>query len=201
MRDLAPAGKPGDKSYVLYFSRRWSEDPNGDRVMVWVFYHAFVARKFLDVALGDEGFIWEDDCTVRTEGGTIVSTRWHPEDMRAVWEHEYTLPELGWDLSSNMPMEYRCAMWWRHGAPTETEEEVVQRRAAKRERKTSSSPRASAPPGYIHVSTIALQLGVDAKQARVALRKIYGDNKPKHGWNFAPDEVESVKAKIKENIR
>lgn len=198
--------------YVLYVSRH--DDETGTQIMVVAYAKAYQARKFLDVLLEDDGIVWEDchpsadpGTTIRSESGIVVSTRFarmRGEDtshlLRKAVEHEYDVKQMLWELP---PEHVRWARRFRHGPPlprTDEEAGVVpasEKRAARR----ASSPKKQAPGGYVHVSDIALSMGIDAKQARVALRKIYKDGKPEIGWNFPPSEIEELKAKIKEALK
>lgn len=200
-----PFGSPPGREakYVLYLSRRGDDDT---QCMVVIFAAPYAARKFLDVLLRDDELSWECcdcpsavqpcECTVASSSGIVVSTRWWPKRMRRCVEHEYSLAEMAYSLDPN---HVRWAKRFRNGPdlPRTLEEAGVS--AERRERKPAAS-REQAPPGYIHVSTIAMAMGIEPKQARVALRRIYADGKPAHGWNFAPDEVEGLKAKIREQL-
>jgi hypothetical protein len=206
----SPPGRPG--KYVLYISRHMDDDT---QVMVMVFAQAYAARKFLDILLRDDGIVWEDTwyngewpegttmkrgCTIRSETGIIVSTRWYPKRMHEVVEHEYSLQEMAWDL----PMPYSgFAKAFRRGPdlPRTLEDDGVGSRARERKERKSSAPRADAPAGYVHVSDLALSMGIDAKQARVALRKVFADGKPAYGWYFDPKTLDDVKAKIKQALK
>jgi len=201
----SPPGRPG--RYALYVHRRNDDDTQS---MCVVFAAAFAARKFLDVLLRDDGIVWEDEwygqewprvttmkrgSTIRSETGIVVSTRWYPKRMHEVVEHDYSLAEMAWEL----PYPHRgWAKNFRSGPPLpRTLEEMPER--ARRER-TPSAPREDHPPGYMHVSDVALSMGIEAKVARVALRKIFADGKPKWGWWFDPKEVDGLKKKIKEQL-
>lgn len=190
----SPPGKPG--KYALYISRHRDDDT---QCMVVVFCAAYAARKFLDILLEDDGIVWEDDCTIRSETGIVVSTRWYPKRMRACVEHEYSLKEMAFKLPAPHPSWARAFRYGPEQPRTLEADAGATKQREKRERR-SSAPRSAAPAGYVHVSDVALALGIDAKAARVALRKIY-DEKPKFGWNFPPGEVEELKKKIKEVLR
>lgn len=195
----SPPGKPA--KYALYITREGDDDTQS---MVVTFGARFSARKFLDVLLRDDEIEWqpatqfqEEDTTIVSSSGIIVSTRWWPGRLRRCVEHEYSLPEMTWDLDRQ---HVRWAKEFREGPNMpRTIEEAAGARPAKERR--SSAPRASAPAGYVHVSDVALSMGIDSKQARVALRKLYPDGKPAVGWNFPPDEVDALKARIKEVLK
>lgn len=191
----SPPGRPG--KYALYISRHGDDDT---QCMCLVYAAAYAVRRVLDMLLQGGGFLWENDCTIRGENGVVVSTRWFPDRMKRAVEHELTPQEMAWDPS---PVDRAAIHQFLHGPekPRSLEQDsAASHRREKRERR-QSAPKADAPPGYVHVSDVATSLGIDAKQARVALRKIYGDDKPKWGWWFDPKDLESIKSKIKENLR
>lgn len=185
----SPPGRPA--KYVFYITRYKDDDT---QCMVVSFAAPYSARKFLDVLLRDDGIIWENETTIRSETGIVVSTRWWPGLLRECVDHDYSLAEMAWDLD---PHVVRWARTFRNGPnlPRTLEEDGVVKE--KRERKASVA-RKEAPPGYLHVSEIALSMGIDARDARRALRSIM--EKPEVGWNFPPDQLEEIKAKIKEAL-
>jgi len=185
------------------------------QVMVVCFTQAYTARKFLDVLLRDDGVVWEDvwydgewpdtttmkrGSTIRSESGIIVSTRWYPKRMREVVEHEYSIAEMGWELPQPM---LGWAKAFRRGPnlPRTIEEDVGGTRARERRERKASTPRKAAPAGYVHVSDVALSMGIEAKEARVALRKIFAGEKPAYGWWFDPKGLDDLKKKIKGAMR
>lgn len=183
--------------YVLYLWRH--RDP--DHFAIQIFCEPYAVRKFMDEVMGPDGeYVWETETTIRTETGVLM--RMHGagderEDTRLLKrcvEHEYTVAEMGYDLSS-APEWLSCARRYRTGSfpALETEEQVRERRTRK-----PSAPTATHPPGAVHVSDVALALGVEPRAARAALRGVM--EKPAYGWWFKPDEVEGIKAKIKERV-
>ncbi len=182
----SPPGRPG--KYAFYVSRHRDDDT---QVMCVVFAAPYAARKFLDVLLEDDGIVWEDECTLRSESGVVVSTKWFPV-LRECVEHEYSLPEMGWEMQDP---QRKWARQFRYGEQPRTAEPDAH--LGKRARRVSapSGPRASAPAGSVHVGEIAEQMGIEPRVARGALRGIM--SKPAHGWNFLPSEVDEIKAKIK----
>lgn len=181
----SPPGRPG--KYAFYISRHGDDDT---QTMCVVFAEPYAARKFLDELLKDDGYIWDDECTIRSETGIVVSTRWYPKRMRRCVEHEYSIAEMAWDLD---PHVARWARQFRSGPPQPRtlEEDAAHKERAERK---ASTPRKEAPAGWLHVSDVALSMGIDARDARRALRACM--TKPDVGWYFDPKEVEDVKAKI-----
>lgn len=189
-----PFGSPPLRpaKYALYITRHGDDDT---QCIVQTFGAPYSARKFLDVLLKSDGIVWENEHTIRSETGIVVSTRWWPKRMRACVEHEYSIAEMAWDLRDVAPDVHKAAKRFRNGPEQPRTIEAADVKP-KRER-TAAAPRAAAPSGYIHISDVALAMGIDARQARVALRKIYKDGKPATGWSFPPAEVEELKTKIK----
>lgn len=172
--------------YVLYLSRHGDDDTQS---MVMVFAAPYSARKFLDALLEDDGIVWDDDCTIRSETGIVVSTRWYADRMREAVEHEYTLAEMAWTLDST---HLAHARRFRNGPdqPRTADEPTADRPR----RSSSSSPRASRE-GLVPVGDIAAALGVEARDCRAALRKLRVE-KPAAGWAWPASEVEAIKARI-----
>lgn len=196
----SPPGRPA--KYVFYITRHRDDDTQG---IVVAFAAKYAARKFLDELLQDDGIIWEDavptptgehGCTIRSESGIIVSTRWWPGRLRECVEHEYSLQEMAWDLRGP-PLAW--ARHFRNGPdlPRTLEDSPGHKERAERRQK-SSGPTVAHPTGAVHVSDLALSLGIDARDARRALRSIM--QKPAYGWWFKPEEIEEVKAKIKAQV-
>lgn len=193
----SPPGRPG--KYLFYVTR---EGDDGTQMMTSrAFAARYAAKKWLDALIGDDTFEWRDDalpwvekgCTIITSTGIVISTRGWPERMLACVEHELTLPEMAFSLEDGDLREIRL---FRYGPemPRTLEDDGHVRE--KRERR-SSAPRADAPAGYVHVSDVALSMGIDSKQARVALRKLFPDGKPAHGWWFDPATLDELKARIR----
>lgn len=175
--------------FVLYISRHGDDDTQS---MVQVFAQPYAARKFLDELLADDGVVWDDECTIRSETGVVVSTRWYPDRMREAHSHEYTLEEMAWTLDH---LHAAAARRFRCGPELpRTAAEAATDRPRRSQSSAPSAPRASRE-GLVPVGDIALALGVDARNCRAALRKL-GIEKPAVGWAWPADQVEAVKARI-----
>lgn len=184
----SPPRNPG--RFVLYISRHGDDDTQS---MVQVFAQPYAARKFLDALLADDGVVWDDECTVRSETGVVVSTRWYPDRMREAFDHEYTLEELAWTLDH---VHAAAARRFRSGPelPRTVAEATADRPRRSSQSSTPRAPRASRD-GLVPVGDIALALGVEPRLCRAALRKLRVE-KPAAGWAWPPSEVEAVKTKI-----
>lgn len=175
--------------YVLYLSRHGDDDT---QTMVLVFGAPYSARKFLDVLLEKDGYIWEDDCTIRSETGIVVSTRWYPKRMRACVEHEYSVAEFAWDLD---PLHVGYARRFRYGPEQPRELTPEQQERRPRQRQAPSGPRASRD-GLVPIADVALQLNVTPRECRAALRKLKVP-KPAAGWAFPAAEVDAIRERIR----
>lgn len=173
--------------YVLYVTRH--RDESGTQVIVMNFAAPYAARKFLDVLFEGDGLNWDDECTVRSETGIVVSTRWWPKRMKECVEHEYSIAELAWDLDK---LYHDAARRFRYGEqPRELSPEQTEPRRAR----APSGPRASRD-GLVPIADVALQLNVTPRECRAALRKLKIE-KPAAGWAFKADEVDAIRDRIK----
>jgi len=174
--------------YVLYLTRVGDASTS---CMVKAFAAPYVARKFLDALLADDGYVWQDETTIRSETGVVVSTRWFPDALRACVEHRYTAAETAWTLDSTSASHARL---FRHGpdvreAAAGGVEDVV--------RTPRPAPQPRAPrDGLVTVADIAAELGVEPRVARQALRGL-GVEKPAAGWAWPASEAAAVAARVK----
>lgn len=185
-------GHPG--KYALYVSRHEEDDT---QCMVQVFASAYAARKFLDVLLADDGYVWDDECTIRSETGIVVSTRWFPDAMRRAIDHTYTAEEKTWDLRDPHRAEalaFRCGP----NLPRTDEDVAALARATGRAPRAASTPRASRA-GLTSIGDIAEALGVEPRVARGALRQMKIE-KPAAGWAWGAAEAEQVQAKLRDAL-
>lgn len=183
--------------YVLYVTRLGDD---ATQCIVAAFAAPYAARKFLDALLRDDGWVWDDaatitsrygdpGCTIRSETGIVVSTRWWPGRLRECVEHEYTNAELGWSLDHTWTS---AARRFREG-PLPADETTPD--APARAPRPASAPRASRD-GLVTVGEIAVQLGVQPRDARAALRSLAVD-KPPAGWAWPAAEADAVRERIR----
>lgn len=184
-----PYGSPPGRSprYALYVTHREDED----RVMAVTFAEPYAARKFLDALWRKDVVTWDDECTASSETGIVVSTRWWPGRLRECVDHEYTLAEAAWPLDGYVRDWARS---FRHGL-REAPESVEQTKAATAAKSAPSRP----PAGYVSLADVATSLGVDARDARRALRSF--TSAPAYGWWFDPASLADIKRKIQEAIK
>lgn len=175
--------------YVLYLTRRGDD---ASACMVVAFSAPGEARRFLDALLADDGFVWDDACTIRSETGIVVSTRWFADTMRACVEHVVT--------DRDPPLDDRYvgyARLFRHGPdvrPTSDGgvEPVV------RAPRPAPQPRESRD-GLVTVAEIAATLGVEPREARQALRSLKIE-KPAAGWAWPPAQVVEVTERLRREL-
>jgi hypothetical protein len=186
-KELEPAfgsspGRPGQ--YVLYLSRCHADDPDGNQMAAHIFAAPYSARRFIEVLLEDDGFVWEGATILRSESGIVIKC----DLLAKIIGHEYTLAEMAWRL----PEPHRgYAKFFRYGRqPTS----LTEAQEGRPERK-ASVPRASRS-GMVPIADIAMKLGLKARDARAAFRKAKIP-KPAAGWAFKPDEVDGVLEKLR----
>lgn len=195
LRDPYPSSPSHPPAYNLYMSRRGDEDT---QCAVVGFREIYAGRRFMDELLRDDGWVWETESRVRSESGIVVRCSVGRGDeeaarvMHAIMDHELTPAEMGFEFTGSWA---RVASNFRNRRePTE----AAERHDRPRREKKSRGPTAPHPPGALHVKELAMQMGVEPREARAALRKIM--SKPAYGWYFAPSEVDDVKARIKEKL-
>lgn len=180
-----------DARHVIYVTRRYFQDPHGDRMAVLIYDERWEAQAAMRLLLADDELLWEDDDWVRSSSGLVLRirrTRDTSATLRELWEYERATREMALDLSPNLRREARIV---RAGELPKERPQVERKK-----RSGTRGPTKAAPPGYVHVSDVALSLGVPARDARRALRKIM--KKPDVGWRFPPSELEDLKKKIAE---
>lgn len=189
---------PGKPPAFCFYIQRWRDDE--ERVACYALTAAqrYSGHKLLHCLLADDEIEWVHKNKLKSSSGLVVyMVEYHndyadtPCSLKKIWEHELTLPEMAWDLEDQQVRT--CLLIRAHNEPT-TLDQIPQRE--KRER--TSGPKVDAPSGSIHVKDIALSMGIDPKDARRALRAIMP--KPAWGWWFKTDEVDSLKARIKEQL-
>jgi hypothetical protein len=183
--------------YVFYLSRHGDDDT---QCMVVSFARRYSARRFLDVLLETDGVVWEEDgCTLRSETGVVVSTRWWPGRLRECYDHKYSLEELGWIMD---PTHVGYARKFRYGPdlPRTLEEDAgAQQSSERRAKRTASTPRTSRD-GLVPIADVALALGIEPRDARACLRRLKIE-KPSSGWAFTAEQAEDIKRRISEALK
>lgn len=196
----SPPGRPG--KYCLYISRDGEDDTQS---MAVVFAASYAARKFLDVLLEDDEIEWWENpfmvrlgvnvegCTIRSSSSIVVSTRWWPDRMRKVVEHEYSLEEMGWQLRN--PMR-QWAVMFRNGPnfPRTLEEDGHVREKRERKPVQHRAPR----DGLTPVADIATALGMEPREVRGILRGLKIE-KPAAGWAWPAEKAAEIQSLIEKH--
>lgn len=189
-----------DFRHVLYLSRRYFDDPDGNQQCVFIFDKAWRTRQALTAILRDDEIVWDgDDCLTSSSGIVVRVHRCSPglgsqDTLRQMFDYEPTLKEMAKTLEFYRVRE--CRIFREGRAPKSLDDDPAVQ--AKRERR-AKTPTVDHPAGAVHVSDVALSMGIDPRQARAALRGIM--EKPAWGWWFRPDEVEDVRRKIREAVK
>lgn len=186
--------------YVLYIERRG--DVRGDYIAVHIFNAKYAAKKFLDLLFGNDELAWdidedgnESDDAVVSSSGIFVRNR-HGADwtLREVWEHEYSILEMGWQ----MPQPYRNHALAARAAittPVEYTPDGEVKGPTQGPTKRASVSRA-ARTGMTTIIDIAKEIGIEPRDARAALRKAKIE-KPAAGWAWNAAEIDAVTAMVK----
>lgn len=179
----------GAPAYVLYLSRRYRDDPDGNQVAVFIYAAPYAAKRALELILADDGIVWVTDNHLKSESGIEVQVRpcrTTTHTLKELWEYEYTIAEMAWEMQP--PYSTECKRFRLERVSEQVPEKV--------QRKRGNGPRASRA-GMTPIADIALELGITAREARGAFRKARIP-KPPCGWAFKPDEVDGIRAKLKE---
>ena len=164
---------------VLYF--------NGLTRLVSNWATLYAAKRQLLDAIDGHSYKQIDPNTIVTDDDVSIRS----EQMNDLLEYEFTKEEAAWQLPDrDAALLFRLRNAPRSRADTP---QTAENAPAGITPRRNPAPR---PDGLIALADICADLGVDPREARALLRKQM--SKPTHGsWSFAPEEVESVKAKLK----
>jgi hypothetical protein len=168
-------------------------DPDGNQMCVFIYDKRWQAQAAMQLILKSDELDWRSDDYVQSSSGVVLQirrVRTTPCTLLELWERERKVSEMALELEDHQRRELKI---FREGKLPEMVPERVQR-----ERK-AKTPRADAPAGSIHISVIALQMGVEPRQARAAARKVF--TKPAHGWSWLPSEIDDVKSKLTDALK
>ncbi len=102
-------------------------------------------------------------------------------------------PDTGWQLDDEHDLwirRFKYGTW--DEVHVKDEPEVADAKEAQRSPRPERSVRAQRPDGYLTITELCASSGVDACDARAALRAS-GRDKPSYGWAFDPKEVPAIK--------
>lgn len=174
--------------HVIYLSRRYSDDPDGNQVAVDIFDMKWQAHLALHVLLEDDGLVWSGDNYLRSETGIIAEVRPSRQTtatLRELWDYDMPVKRLGNELDAHRIKALRRFRYVPD--PTVAPEKKVKTRSLTR---TSRN-------GMVPIADIALEFGLEACEVRAAFRRAKIP-KPPQGWAFPASEVEAIKQKVKE---
>lgn len=186
------------------------ENPSTGLFYVSGFCELYPAKYLVALVIDDREWKWKDDKTILCTDGTVV----HSDDLEQIVEYKHTAKERQWvppspyygqwhNIAAGQPINEKRTK--ASTAPTPDESANPASKRTKRptdvpgEAKAAKTPRPN-KDGLVSVADIAEQLGKDAKECRIALRKS-GTAKPDAGWAWPPAEVEAVKAVILKHIK
>jgi hypothetical protein len=176
-------------------------------VFVLTFSATYAARHFVDAMLEGGGYKWlpankklgytipdtivgDNNTEIRIPGGTLM------EDLM---EYEMSPAERDWEL----PEQYHQYPDTIKRPPSQDQEFSLDGERPVKV-KVKKEPKPEKPKidksGLITVGEIATQMGIDAKEARGALRKMKVE-KPDVGWAWSPDKVDAIKKEITKGLK
>lgn len=177
-----------------------------------VFLATYAAKHFVNACLQNGGFKWlpANKSLGRTVPDTIIGengVKLRCDLMEEIIEYEFVGAEATWELPAPMIRQTELVRReWRDeegGRPDPTGEEGEE--AAERpSKKPKREPKPEKPKidksGLVSVGEIAEQMGIEARDARAALRKQKVE-KPDGGWLWKPDKVDDIKKIIKAGLK
>lgn len=189
-----PAGPVPQPKIVLYCRYPHNALPGEARSFVWTFNADYSARKFVDAMVGEDKYRWLRADQILTTRGILIETR-DPQqeggrrnsDLERVIEHEYSEAEAAWQIG--VPDSLYLAHFLR---PFDKNPIL---KAKQPERKVRAAPPRASREGLVTVGQICAELGVDARDARAALRR-QKIEQPEAGWAWPKAEAVKIKAVI-----
>lgn len=191
---LAPVEK---KTFVLRISRK------GELKSIITLMAEFIAAKFVVACIGGGKFKWKDKTTIELwESGFELSC----DDLEGLvkfksnkWQKEWELPRAHREWAHEISTGLRIGLRQLPDAVVThvkvKEGHATERRVSGKGPNPQQRPRVPPESGMIPLAKICDELGVEGRIARGILRKKM--TKSASGWNFKPEEVETVKKLLK----
>lgn len=165
----------------------------------------WVAKRFIEdlaEAASAEDYTW---IKRKTESGYVIRHGISFENgLRIEGDAKETLDQAlemklsdeqeSWEFPSPYPEQIRQFIFGSSPVEKDREDKPRRQKAERPERK----PRAD-KTGLVTANEIAEQMGVPGRDLRAVLRAKM--EKPEVGWAFPPDQVESIKKLVKENLK
>lgn len=164
------------------------------------FVGIYAAKRFIEVVTEHTTYKWINCATILAENGVKITTTTQPDpkpsdfkhfDLEEVVEHEYTDEEEAWEI----PEPY-ASLWQKFPRSVPVEQRPEEERRERREQRPARPQRNE---DFISVTMVAQEMNIEPGKARQALRKS-GETKPPQGWEWAPTDIERIKAVIKEHL-
>lgn len=199
LREPFPSSPTNPPKYAVYCSYPHDAAPGQSRMIVMCFLATYAAKHFVNAVLQDEGFKWSKSDTIIGDNGVKVRC----EGLEDIIEYDWEAGEKGWELPPAMIKQTELLRReYRDDAPVSTgaegDEEVERPKKPKKEPKPEKVK--VDKTGLVSVGEIAEQMGIEARDARGALRKQKVE-KPDGGWLWAPDKVDGIKKIIKAGLK
>lgn len=178
------------------------------RSFSWNFSALFAARRAIDFLISDRKTTWIDDNTLTIKGTrheVTVSTDIKPDGLSDLMEYELAPREKAWELPSDY-MRVGASMFVDHQPSSyiEPTSSPSPQTSSKRQRTTTPKPakeRKERPLDVVGLPDVIAGLDIDAKQARMILRKT-NTPKPDHGrWEWSKDDATAIHAILKKNLK
>lgn len=206
LREPFPSSPTKPPKYAVYGTYPHDAEPGQSRVVVVPFLATYAAKRFVEALLQGGSFKWlaADKQLGRNVPDTVVGengVRVRCDLLEEIIEYEYTEGEAQWELPDetrrHADMVRREVRDEPEGLPTEGGGEDRPKKPKKEPKPEKVKVDKS---GLVTVGDIAEQMGIEARDARAALRKKKVE-KPDVGWAWAPDKVEDIKKVIKSGLK
>lgn len=154
------------------------------------------ARRFLEVLLNADPFVWEDKRMVPDSPQLLTQRgiKVRAQTMDEIMAYEYTDATRSLELEEHHVRRARQIMT----ALPDPEEVREAIEAERQERKAKRDKPKIDREGKVTIGDIAEELGMEAREARGILRSLKLE-KPPGGWLFDPAEVDDIKEKLTSN--
>lgn len=168
---------------------------NGGGVLLYA--QDYSAKKALEILIGDDEIslikgVTSDKDTIVTNTGITIRCR----DIETLLNYKYTKNEEQWQFGEpDITTLKRMRASNFASTDLRDKEEPTETRANIKEKVIKTNQPKPSRDGLISVGQIAEEIGIEPKDARVALRKSKTE-KPDAGWAWPKNEVEKIKQLI-----
>lgn len=202
LREPFPSSPTKPPKYAVYGTYPHDAEPGKSRLLVIPFLATYAAKHFVETLLQNGGFKWKSPTIIVGDNGVKVKS----DQLEEIMEYEYVGAEASWELPARMVQqadmirrEYREDS--ERPDPTGAEDEDAPERPSKKPKREPKPEKVKIDKsGLVSVGEIAEQMGIEARDARAALRK-QKIEKPDGGWLWKPDKVDDIKKIIKAGLK